>query len=89
MSVLSSEMLDELAQDSCMSVIIKQTLLHYHLPLQAFVATIMELKARSGTIYSNFEKSNDGNPRKKVIKMSLKTNNSFNSTMMASSLPYR
>ena len=37
----------------------------FHLPLQAFVAAIMKLKARAGTIFCNCEKSNDGNPRKK------------------------
>ena len=37
----------------------------FHLPLQALVATIMELKARAGTIFHNCEKSNDGNPRKR------------------------
>ena len=30
-----------------------------------FVATIMELKARAGTIFRNCEKFNDGNPRKR------------------------
>ena len=37
----------------------------FHLPLQALVATIMELKARAGTIFHNCEKTNDGNPRKR------------------------
>ena len=37
----------------------------FHLPLQAFVATIMKLKARAGTIFRNCEKSNDGNPQKR------------------------
>ena len=36
----------------------------FHLPLQAIVATITELKARADTIFCNSEKSNDGNPRK-------------------------
>ena len=54
---------------------------------QAFVAAIMKLKARAGIIFHNCEKSNDGSPRKKVIKVPFKTNNSFNSTMMVSFLP--
>ena len=29
------------------------------------MTTIMELKARAGTIFHNCEKSNDGNPRKR------------------------
>ena len=33
----------------------------FHLPLQAFVAAIMKLKARAGIIFRNCEKSNDGN----------------------------
>ena len=35
----------------------------FHLRHQALVATIMELKARAGTIFRNCEKSNNGNPR--------------------------
>ena len=31
------------------------------IPLEAFVAAIMELKARAGIIFRNYEKSNDGN----------------------------
>ena len=30
------------------------------LPIQAFVAAIMKLKARAGIIFRNCEKSNDG-----------------------------
>ena len=56
------------------------------LPIQAFVAAIMKLKARVGIVFRNWEKSNDGNPQI-VIKVPFKTNNSFNSTMMASFLP--
>ena len=36
-----------------------------YLYIEAFVAKIMELKARAGTIFRNCEKSNDGNPRKR------------------------
>ena len=36
-----------------------------HLPLQALVATIMELKARAGTIFHNCEEYNYGNPWKR------------------------
>ena len=36
----------------------------FHLPIQAFVATIIKLKARAGIIFRNCEKPNDGNPRK-------------------------
>ena len=57
----------------------------FHLTFQAFVATIMKLKARAGTIFFNCEKSNDGNPRK-GDKVPFKTKNAFNSTMMASFL---
>ena len=32
----------------------------FHLPLQAFVAAIMKLKARAGIMFRNYEKSNDG-----------------------------
>ena len=49
----------------------------FHLPPQALVAAITELKARAGTIFRNCEKSNDGNgPPEKVIKIPFKTNNS-------------
>ena len=37
--------------------------------------------------FFNCEKYNDGNPSEKVIKVLFKTNNSFNSTIMASFLP--
>ena len=47
----------------------------------------MKLQERAGINFLNYEKSNDGNPPKKMIKMPFKTNNSFNSTMMASFLP--
>ena len=57
----------------------------FHLPLQAFVATILKLKAKAGTIFGNCEKSNDGNPQKSD-KVPFKTKNVFNSTMMASFL---
>ena len=47
------------------------------IPLQALVAKITELKARStGTIFRNCEKSNDGNPEK-VIKVPFKKNKYF------------
>ena len=36
----------------------------FHLPLQVLVATIIELKARAGTIFRNCKKSNVGNPGK-------------------------
>ena len=50
---------------------------------------MMEIKTRSGTIFRNCEKSNDGKsePLETVIKVTFKTNNDFNSTMMASFLP--
>ena len=35
----------------------------FHLPIQAFVAAIMKLKARAGIIFRNCEKSNGGNPQ--------------------------
>ena len=37
----------------------------FHLPFQALVATITELKAKAGTIFRNCEKSNDENPLKR------------------------
>ena len=36
-----------------------------NLPPQAFVAAILKLKERAGIIFRNFEKSNDGNPRRR------------------------
>ena len=59
----------------------------FHLSFQALVATITGLKAKAGTIIRNREKSNDENPPEKVINVPFKTNNVFNSTMMASFLP--
>ena len=44
-------------------------------------------KARAGTIFHNCEKSDDGNPLEKVIKVPFKANYFLNSTMMASFLP--
>ena len=35
----------------------------FHLPIQAFVAAIMKLKARADINFSNSEKSNDGSPQ--------------------------
>ena len=57
------------------------------LPIQAFVAAFMKLKTRAGIIFHNCEKSNDGNPPEQVIKVPFKTNNSLNSTTIASFLP--
>ena len=37
----------------------------FHLPLLALVATIIKLKVRVGIIFSNCEKSNNGNPQKR------------------------
>ena len=59
----------------------------FHLPIPAFVAAIMKLKTRAGIIFRNCDKSNDKNTPEQVIKVPFKTNNSFNSTMMASFLP--
>ena len=59
----------------------------FHLPIQAFVAAIMKIKVRAGTIFCNCDKNlMMGTPRT-GDKGPFKTNNSFNSTMMASFLP--
>ena len=58
------------------------------LPLQAFVAAIIKLKARAGIIFCNRRNVMMGTPEQ-VIKVPFKTNNSFNSrpTMKAPFLP--
>ena len=48
----------------CKKLLERATSCLFDLPLQAFAATIMELKTRAGTIFSNCEKSNDGTPGK-------------------------